>query len=86
MSSNDPANLLNRYCDDFALAWSTGERPWISEYLDGLEEPLRGRLIERLIPLDIKYRKQSGVSVSVGDYQSLGPNRAFQNQRKVISL
>lgn len=74
MSSNDSANLVNRNCEEFELAWSTGDRPWISEYIGGVDEHLRVRLIERLIPIDIKYRKRSGESVSADDYQALGTN------------
>lgn len=74
MSSNDSVKLVNRYCEEFELAWSTGDRPSISEYIDAVDEHLRDRLIERLIPLDIKYRKRSGASVSADDYQTLGTN------------
>ena len=72
MPASESANLLNRFCEEFELAWSTGDQPSISEFSGRIDEHLRDELITRLITLDIKCRQRLEVSVSVEDYRALG--------------
>jgi serine/threonine protein kinase/outer membrane protein assembly factor BamB len=77
MSASESANLLNHFCEEFELTWSTGDQPSISEFSGRVDEHLRDELITRLITLDIKCRQRSEVSVSVEDYRALG-TKAFE--------
>jgi hypothetical protein len=52
---------LEEVCDRFEVAWkatkSTGQRPWLEDYLGGAPEPERSLLLHELIALDVDYRQ-----------------------------
>jgi tetratricopeptide (TPR) repeat protein len=67
------AERLDQICDRFEAAWkaaaSTGRRPRIEEFLNGVPEGERIALLRELVPLDVHYRRLAGDRPRAGDYQ-----------------
>ncbi len=71
MTNNDLQ--LDRLADEFELACQQGGRPSVSKFLDRVDDPLRHRLAELLIPIDAEYRLRAGEMVTSEEYSELGP-------------
>jgi serine/threonine protein kinase len=54
------ARRINEACNRFELAWQTGQRPGIADYLGDTPEPERSALLRELVALDVDYRRQAG--------------------------
>jgi len=63
-------------CDSFEAAWKAGQRPHLEDYLGGTPEPMRLVLLRELIVVELQYRRWSGESVELREYQSRFPQQA----------
>ena len=66
---------VDQRCDAFEDAWQSGQRPRVADFLAGVEEPERSRLLRELLSLLAHYlreeqrrRWQQGERVSVREY------------------
>ena len=62
-SANAESRLLrdiDQACDRFEAAWCAGLNPLIEGAIEGVNEPLRSRLLRELVALEISYRRRSG--------------------------
>lgn len=64
---------LDEICDRFEEAWCAGEQPRIEEAIQGLAEPLRSRLLQELVALEVAYRQQEGLFPSLEEYEARFP-------------
>ena len=70
--STRPAALvleLERSCDRFEAQCRAGLRPRIEEFLVGMKEPSRSRLLRELLTLDLTYRRKAGERPAPVDYR-----------------
>lgn len=68
------ADQLDRICDRFETAWLAGEAPLIEDYIQGVDQPLRSRLLKELVALEVDYRQQAGEMPVSAEYLSRFPN------------
>ncbi|TWU28466.1 serine/threonine-protein kinase [Bythopirellula polymerisocia] len=61
---------LDQICDRFEEAWCDGLHPLIEDYIEGLQEPLRTRLLQELVALEVSYRRESGQTPVASEYES----------------
>jgi serine/threonine protein kinase len=59
---------LDAACLSFELAWKSGQRPRVRDYLSGVAGPLRAPLVRELVALDVAYRRRLGEQPGFGDY------------------
>ncbi len=64
------AEQLDEVCDRFEAAWCAGEQPRIEDSIEGVEEPLRARLLQELVALEVAYRRKQGDTPSRADYEA----------------
>ena len=64
---------LDRVCDRFEAAWCAGLNPLIEDYIEGVMEPLRSRLLRELVALEVSYLRQSGQTPAYTDYETRFP-------------
>jgi serine/threonine protein kinase/tetratricopeptide (TPR) repeat protein len=64
------AEQLDEVCDRFEVAWCAGERPRIEDSIEGVEEPLRARLLQELVALEVAYRRKQGETPNRADYEA----------------
>ena len=68
------AERLDVVCDRFEAACEGGQRPLISDYLEGVDEPARAVLARELIVLDLHYRHRRAEVPRVADYDAVNPD------------
>jgi hypothetical protein len=74
----------------FDRAWRGGERPRIEDYLTGLAEPRRTKLLGELLRVELDYRRRAGESPTVAEYERRFPEhleivrRAFSEQATLM--
>ncbi len=51
---------INEFADEFELAWRSGPRPAIEEYLTGVVEPRRSLLLQELLRVERELRLRAG--------------------------
>ncbi|MBL8854225.1 MAG: protein kinase, partial [Planctomycetaceae bacterium] len=56
---------------DFEMAWQSGNRPALNEYLGRVSDDLRSSLLQRLLRVDVEHRQSVGEVVSADDYGDL---------------
>ena len=61
---------IDLLCDRFEAAWKSGQRPDIEEYLDGIAQRHRSKLLRELILLDVYYRDRAGEQPSKEEYEA----------------
>jgi len=61
-------------CAQFEAAWKAGEAPAIDKFLSEDKEPERSSLLRRLLLIELKYRGQSGETMSRERYHKLFPD------------
>ena len=59
---------IDRIATLFDRAWQAGEHPRIEDYLKGIAEPRRSRLLEELLRVEIDDRRAAGETPSPEDY------------------
>ena len=64
------AEQLDDICDRYEAAWCAGERPRIEDSVKGIEEPLRARLLQELVALEVAYRREQGESPHPAEYEA----------------
>lgn len=75
--SNLPPPLqqqLDQACDRFEAAWRSDRPPDLATWLHGAAEPLRSRLLEELLRLDLAYRRQRGEEPVLDEYRKSLPD------------
>ena len=65
---------LDEISDRFETAWHSGEPPHIEDFVEGVEEPLRSRLLQELVVLDLTYRQRVGKNPDRDEYLSRFPD------------
>ncbi|QEG35963.1 serine/threonine-protein kinase [Bythopirellula goksoeyrii] len=63
-------HTLDQICDRFEEAWCDGQHPLIEDYIEGLQDPLRTRLLQELVALEVSYRRKSGQTPDASEYES----------------
>jgi serine/threonine protein kinase len=74
-----PRVLLERVivvCDRYELAWRSGQRPTVAEYLPEVAEPDRTAFLRELIALDLRLRREQGEGPTQQDYCAAFPERS----------
>ncbi len=78
LSSDDPRSqllaALDEHCDRFEEAWCAGEHPRIEDAIEVVGEPLRSRLLQELVMLEVAYRRQQGETPTRAEYETRFPN------------
>jgi tetratricopeptide (TPR) repeat protein len=64
---------INEVCNRFELAWQTGPRPRLEDFLSDTPEPERSALLRELIALDIDYRRRAGENPTAEEYRERFP-------------
>lgn len=64
---------VSRLCDEFERAWQAGDCPTVERYLADVEPQVAAALLRELVPLEINYRRRSGLSVSRDEYRTRFP-------------
>jgi hypothetical protein len=64
---------INEVCNRFELAWQTGPRPRLEDFLGDTPEPERSALLRELIALDIDYRRRAGENPTAEEYHARFP-------------
>ncbi|MGD0283963.1 MAG: serine/threonine-protein kinase, partial [Dissulfurispiraceae bacterium] len=59
---------VDAICQAFETQWQSGKRPAVSEFVSGIEEPVRSVLLRELLLLDIEYRQKTGEQPQAEDY------------------
>jgi len=72
--SPDEARRIDQICDRYETARRAGQRPDVSDYLNGVAEPVRSALLRYLLQLDLEYQRQSGIKPQASDYATKFPN------------
>lgn len=67
---HDRADPLERLEQEFSELWQSGNQARIEDFLPLVDEQSRGRLVQRLVSIEIRFRKAAGESVSSEEYQS----------------
>ena len=65
-------NQIEQLCDKYEAAWNAGKCPSISKVLEKIPVKHHAAILERLIPVDVKLRKQAGQPVACEDYSDFG--------------
>ena len=68
---------LDEICDRFEVAWREGRSPAIEDYLDGVSESLRSRLLGELVALDVAYRRAQGQMPALSEYEGRFADEIF---------
>ncbi|MGI9427608.1 MAG: WD40 repeat domain-containing serine/threonine protein kinase [Bythopirellula sp.] len=61
---------LDEICDRFEAAWCACERLRIEDLIEGVEEPLRSRLLQELVALEVAYRRELGQTPNLAEYDT----------------
>jgi eukaryotic-like serine/threonine-protein kinase len=77
-------NRIDEVCDEFELAWASGARPQIEEYLDRAPDNERSSLFCELLLVEVQYRFSLRESASKGDY--LARFSEFADQLEAIDF
>jgi serine/threonine protein kinase len=64
---------LESACDRFEAEWRVGRRPRVEDFLGGMPEPCRPKLLRDLLTLDLTYRRLSGERPAPEDYRGRLP-------------
>ena len=64
----------NQACNQFEQRWLAGERPSLEELLGEFDATHRDAILCELLPIEIEYRRQAGLDVSVPLYQKRFPD------------
>ncbi len=67
------ADLVDRACDRFEMAWRSGERPQIEDYLVGLEGPVCTALLCELLAIEMELRRVRGERPAPQEYRERFP-------------
>ena len=62
------AQRVDEVCERFEVAWRSGGRPRIEDYLRGASETERLVLLHELILLDVEYRRRQAEAVQPEEY------------------
>ena len=65
----DPAEAVRRLEQRFTELWQSGDRPRIEEFVSQVDEQSRGALVERLVAIDVRFRKAAGEPFSSEEYE-----------------
>jgi len=65
---------INQVCDRFEQAWQAGTEPGVESFLSDAEPVDRPVLTRELIAIEIRYRRDQGLSVSLHEYQRRFPD------------
>ena len=65
-------NQIEQLCDKYEAAWNAGKCPSISKVLEKIPGKHHASILERLIPVDVKLRKQASQPVACEDYSDFG--------------
>ena len=72
--SDDEMIRVNRLCNEFEERWRRGEEPEVEEVMDSVGDAARQTLLSELLPIEISYRRQAGVAVSIDQYVQRFPS------------
>jgi serine/threonine protein kinase/WD40 repeat protein len=70
---------INDACIRFELAWQTGQRPRIEDYLADADEAERPELLRELVGLETEYRRQAGEEPAPHEYRDRFPTLALHS-------
>lgn len=82
----DLPDELARICERFAIAWRSGERPSIEEFVDGRDEPARSRIISALLVVEWDLRKEVGPKLTISEFCNRYPTWANEFQEELTRL
>ena len=69
---------IDAVCDRFEIAWRSGQRPDIAEFLTQVPANVRARLFRDLLSLDLEYRRRLGEQPDAVSYYKQFPEFAVQ--------
>jgi tetratricopeptide (TPR) repeat protein/tRNA A-37 threonylcarbamoyl transferase component Bud32/ribosomal protein S27E len=61
---------LDEICDGFEAAWCKCENPRIEDFIERVEEPLRSRVLQELVALEVAYRQEAGQTPTRAEYEA----------------
>ncbi len=65
---------IDEVCDQFEVAWNSGQHPRIENYLADKLEPERSTLLRELVALDLEFRSRSGEQPTIEEYRLRFPD------------
>src|SRR5262249_57362549 len=76
--SDDPmlarARRIDEIANRFEVAWNTGQRPRIEDFIGAVPEAERAALVRELVALEMSCRRQAGEAVQEEYYRARFPD------------